>query len=516
MEERRDRDSTGMSMHASSGEHDSPVDTQLRAERPVSSWWVVLGASAGLLICTGGPSYYVAQHLTHPAGGWQSWMYIYPFAVVAVAGALGVGRRLAWLPIRRWPWPFFAVGAYVALALLSVLWSVSPSITPTAAVIGIGIASFGCWFGWCLRIDDQIWAVVISTAAASIGSLLVVLVRPAFGKMYQDLGVAVVDPPWQGIFGNRNSLAPVCVLGLVGLVGFIVRRPSLRRLVLAAPLAAIHIVLLRQSEGLTSRLALILVAFTAVATPALRWVRRLRVPGAVVTGAVAAALVVAWFALFANLDRLSSKFGRDRTLDGRTPIWADVRSFIRVHPLRGYGFWAFWDRQDLTAASYARLGPYGSAHNSVLEVLLMLGLVGLIFYLVICGAAILGPLVWSWRRQSVAAWWWSLVVVFLVAENLTESFVLWHSYIWVLFLAAAFAPFGIATQSDAEVKRDVSVQASSPDEDGTDATEPAARAELDDVWENSATSIAELLSVGDIDEAMTGPGVQALTSKDPR
>lgn len=486
MEERQDRDST------------------LPAAALASSWWVVLGASAGLLICTGGPSYYVAQHLSHPPGGWQSWMYIYPFGVVAVSGALGIGRRLAWLPIRRWPWPIYAVCAYVAWALLSILWSVSPGITPTAAVIGIGIAAFGCWFGWCLEIDDQIWAVVISTAAASIASLLVVEIRPAFGKMYQDLGVVVVDPPWQGIFGNRNSLAPVCVLGLVGLVGLIVRRPSLRRLVVAAPVAAVHIVLLRQSEGLTSRLALVLVAVTAVATPTLRWVKRLRVPGVVVTAVVASALVVAWFALFANLDRLSSKFGRDRSLDGRTPIWADVRSFIRVHPLRGYGFWAFWDRQDLTAASYARLGPYGSAHNSVLEVLLMLGFVGLVVYFVICGAAILGPFVWSWRRQSVAAWWWSLVLVFLLAQNLTESFVLWHSYIWVLFLAAALAPFGPSAQHDAQTEQDASVQTSSPDESAADSTKPPPRLELDDVWEDSASSIAELLPA------------QALTSKDPR
>jgi O-antigen ligase len=123
-------------------------------------------------------------------------------------------------------------------------------------------------------------------------------------------------------------------------------------------------------------------------------------------------------------------------------MWADVRGFFWVHPIRGYGFWAIWEVPALTADSYARLGGYGSAHNAALEVALGLGVIGLLIYLVICGAAIGGPFVWYWCQRSTAAWWWALVVIFLAAEQLMESFVLWHSYIWVLFLAAALAPFG--------------------------------------------------------------------------
>ena len=129
----------------------------------------------------------------------------------------------------------------------------------------------------------------------------------------------------------------------------------------------------------------------------------------------------------------------------------------------------------------------------------MLGFVGLVAYLVICGAAILGPLVWSWREQSVAAWWWCLVIVFLVVQNLTESFVLWQSYIWVLFLAAALAPFGTASRPHSRFEPADSIRVQSIDEEVADTTEPATRIAIDDVWTGSASSIAELMPAGDLE-----------------
>ena len=35
---------------------------------------------------------------------------------------------------------------------------------------------------------------------------------------------------------------------------------------------------------------------------------------------------------------------------------------------------------------------------------------------------------------------WASVVGFALVENVTESFVLWFSYVWVLLMAAALRP----------------------------------------------------------------------------
>ena len=57
-----------------------------------------------------------------------------------------------------------------------------------------------------------------------------------------------------------------------------------------------------------------------------------------------------------------------------------------------------------------------------------------------------------WREPGPEAWTWGALVVFLVVENVTESFVLWFSYNWVLLIAAAlrFGPGPRTPHSSAE------------------------------------------------------------------
>jgi exopolysaccharide production protein ExoQ len=151
---------------------------------------------------------------------------------------------------------------------------------------------------------------------------------------------------------------------------------------------------------------------------------------------------VVWLAIFGNFERLTSLAGRSPMLSSRRVIWRDVRELISHRPTLGYGYWGLWDRADLTLDTYTNVGAqYASAHNSVLEVLIMLGFVGLLCYLAIAACSVGGTVRSAWKAPSTATWFWTVVIVYLVAENLTESFVLWHSYIWVLFLAAGFITF---------------------------------------------------------------------------
>jgi exopolysaccharide production protein ExoQ len=398
-------------------------------------------AAAGLLITTGGPSTGVALHLIEGQNGEGAPVFVYPFAAVAIVSAVLLGRTLLSTNVRLWPYPIWFVGLYAGWASLSTLWSVDQASTFRAALIGIGIVAFGCWLGWMLTFDEQVWSVVIATSLATVSSAIVIVLAPSAGKM----------PPrgnnpggeFQGIFGNRNSLAPVCVLALLGLAAFVARSPTTRRIAAAVLLALVDLILLKGSGGLTSMLALVLIVGTIGLLVVLRSVSRAGVPGRTVAAITGTGVLGGALVLFANLDSLVTKVGRDPTLSRRRWIWDDVRGIIQQRPWRGYGFHAFWNRPDLTAATYARHGSeYASAHNSVLEVTLGLGVIGLITYLAIGLAMIAGLCAWVWQRPGLASWWWALLAMFIVTQNLMESFVLWHSYLWVLFVAAALAPFG--------------------------------------------------------------------------
>ncbi len=393
-------------------------------------------ASVGLLVCTGGPSTYLAAHVLDPGSGWQSWVYVYPFSAVAVGGVIALDRHRPKGGWRRAPWPLWVVLAYVALAVLSATWSVAADVTTLQASIGVGIAAFGLWFGLELRLVEQIWATALAAGVAVVASAVVVVVAPEQGKMFAD---GLPSAYWQGIFGNRNSLAPVCVLAFVGVVGVIALRPKRRRVVAAVPLAGLDLLLLQRSTGATSRIALVAMASTLLLVLVARRVgrggQRSGTPYGLVAGVV---LTMGVWLMVNHIAWLAGRVGRDATLTGRRPIWADVRAAIAVHPVRGYGFWAFWERPDLTAASYARLGVYGSAHNSVLEVALGLGGVGVVLYLGIALCAIVGVATVAWRGGGSAVWW-SVLLAFVLVQSSMESFVLWHSYMWVLLVAALAA-----------------------------------------------------------------------------
>ncbi|CAN5593427.1 hypothetical protein BH10ACT2_BH10ACT2_00230 [soil metagenome] len=399
-------------------------------------------AVSGLLICTGAFSYFATVHL------WPgtTWPTLYPFSAVALGGGMLLRRELCLRSIRSirsLPPPIFPIAGFLLVALMSVLWTVSPAVTPEAAILAAGVAAFGCWFGLALTIHEQVTAVAVATAVPVGLSILAIKYRPTWAYTASNLWFRGYNEDWKGIFGNRNSLSAISALGIIAIVGWFALKPSSVRGVMTAVVVVVEAITLWNTSGDTSLIAL-LVAFAGSLYIFTLWaLKSFRISGWLVGGVSAVAIVLVWYFVFRNFDNLTELAGRSSTLSSRRIIWADVRGLIEKRPLLGYGYWGFWDRFDLTVATYARVGsPYGSAHNSMLEVLLMLGMLGGAIFLAICWFSVGGVMNAVWRSRSVATWWWATVMIFLVAENLTESFVLWHSYIWVLFLAGGLTSFG--------------------------------------------------------------------------
>jgi O-antigen ligase len=166
-----------------------------------------------------------------------------------------------------------------------------------------------------------------------------------------------------------------------------------------------------------------------------------RLPAWSVGATLVLSAIASWNIFFHNIARIAPALGESVTLSSRRLIWRDVRSFIALRPWRGYGFFAFWDNQAFTAATYQHLGSsYGSAHNSILEVALGLGRIGLVIYISMVVIMLIGTSRAIWARTSLTTVTWVVLALFLVVQNSMESFVLWHSYLWALFVAAMLAP----------------------------------------------------------------------------
>jgi len=148
---------------------------------------------------------------------------------------------------------------------------------------------------------------------------------------------------------------------------------------------------------------------------------------------IAAALVSTLAGAIAFVAAMTVMWGQS-TFVQRRRIWDLVGDHISDSPIGGAGWGAFWYHPEL------HLDPLlqrGSAHGSIPELLLGGGVVALGLWLVVVAIAFTGVLRVAWNEPGADSWLWLAVVVFLLVENLTESFVLWFSYNWILLIAAA-------------------------------------------------------------------------------
>ena len=212
--------------------------------------------------------------------------------------------------------------------------------------------------------------------------------------------------------------------------------PALRP-ALASPVAtlAAYLVLLYGSQSKTPIVFMMAALYAAMIVLALR---RRSAAGLVIGYALLVVAVgVGGFLAVGWQDALLA-LGRDPTFTNRTRIWQLALEYIDRRPWFGYGFGAFWREQSEDAQVFwVALGfktPH--AHNSWLEIVLGIGMVGL-------GIAGLGWLAVFYRTLRVAAAPHAEHVAFCMAylaaiffENLSEyEFFRAGRLMWALFVA---------------------------------------------------------------------------------
>lgn len=415
--------------------------------------------AAALLVFTNGPVFFVARNLTADSGGWEGDLVrptIIAAALLAAAtAALDLARRGSAGLARPHGVAAAAAAAYTVWAVASSAWSVVPGLTLWRSLVYAGLVLLA-WVMADMGPDVRIPLGLM--AAAAVGASLLALVAVP-NQAFDIRGF------WQGVYTNRNSLAPLAALGLLVAVRLLLTRPGgselaeqpevagpteppeksqhpeetesaerdwrrWQRPVAGAALGGAALVVLIGAGSRTAWLSLM----GALAVSALGWAfprLRQRFGPRAAAGAGIGAVAVG----LAGLVAVTAALWQESTFAQRRTIWGLVWDRIADRPLAGHGFFAFWDVPELIADH--ELLQDGSAHNSALEVLLGTGLIGLAPFAVIAVAAALNAGRDLVRNPGTDTWLWAAVVAFALFENAAESFVLWFSYNWVIIMAAA-------------------------------------------------------------------------------
>jgi exopolysaccharide production protein ExoQ len=359
-------------------------------------------------------------------------------ALIALAILVLTNRRIQWRTVfdrNRW------LTALYCYAFISVVWSDVP---------------FSSFKRFVRLAGGVLMALIILTersprqALESVFKRLVYVLIPfslVLIKYFPDLGVAYRPhsggKSWIGVTMGKNQLGVLCVLSGFFLVWNFFKRQQNGRtrrglLATAAYLLLFSIVIFMMfGEGAYSATALVCLPAGIGTFYLLRAAQRRCFRPSVKTLLIP---MTGLFLIGASLPFLGTSpvagmtglLGRDATLTERTDIWNILRPLVADSPLLGRGFGGFWTQNMIMTAEV------NEAHNGYLEVILVLGLVGLIllFGFIVSYCFRLHRSLGSDLEGNWAIFGFCLLIMIVLHEATEASFLaeadlLWTSLIFV-------------------------------------------------------------------------------------
>jgi exopolysaccharide production protein ExoQ len=318
-------------------------------------------------------------------------------AACALLVASGIVSIVLWIVLRppvqwrRLPWFPLAYAFWAGLSILWSQWAGVSALTWLMLLIttmqGLFVAAALTWhelvrgiasaLKWCLGLSlvFELWVSIFVG-----GPILPGFERPAHPMdpiVYWSRDNLFDGGRIQGIYGNANLLAVVCLVAIIVFAVRIAARAPRRALLWVWIALAAY--LMYRADSATVYLSAVLVAVVLATVLLMRTARR---PGARTKYYVLYAVVglggVA--AVWLLRDRVFAALGRSSDLTGRETIWAHVLERAVERPVVGWGFATPWVTTDPHFDRW--ILDHGQtvmqAHNVWIDVFLQLGAVGVV------------------------------------------------------------------------------------------------------------------------------------------
>jgi exopolysaccharide production protein ExoQ len=325
------------------------------------------------------------------------------------------------------------VVSLLLLACLSALWAELPGLVLRRTVGLAGATLFGLVLASCLEFAKQrellrsVFRIIagLSVAAQVLGFDLIVGRSSAVANAADADGGA-----WRGIFNHKNGLGAIMALAI--LVEWHIPAHTVRSRTSKVLWLCAYAALLSLSNSVTSVVSVLLTILLMCTVKAFRCQYRLLMP----TLFLVALFSSAFFTL--NAGAVTAALGRSSDLTGRIDLWHWVGIMIRKRPLIGYGFSGFWrgaSDQSTVVGSHIGWSPVYS-HNGYLEILLSLGLSGLLLFLWFAVTGMRRALIRAQVGRSVQDVWPLAFLTFFLIHNLGECTILWQNSLeWAIAVA---------------------------------------------------------------------------------
>jgi O-antigen ligase len=311
--------------------------------------------------------------------------------------------------------------------LISAVWSIDPGVTARRAVSFFATTILACFFAATYPPRRQLRILNVLIAAVALGCAFVSVFLPGYGTDHS----ASHFGNWQGLYDQKNGMAAVMVEGLtLTLLG----RHHMGKLTFWL-LLLLYTLLLVESGSREAWIASVGVVLVYISLLGLSGVSASLRTAFVTVGIFVVAIGSFVISSSAGIFQL---LGRNADLTGRTAIWSAVWSAIKLRPLLGYGFDAFWMGRTPGVRTFVQLMAHGnstwqitSAHNGILQMLLELGAVGL----ALIGMLFLRIMWRGFHHYGPDSSFAIVIVASIVFNNIAETYLLTpNSLEWFLLV----------------------------------------------------------------------------------
>ncbi|MET4639064.1 exopolysaccharide production protein [Mycetocola sp. 2940] len=326
---------------------------------------------------------------------------------------------------------------FLGWCLLSTLWTDHQWITLSSALYQIAFAFLGLTVALTrdmIQIVRSVGTVlrVLLSASLAVEVLSGLILDVPFGFLGVEGNIAF-GGPIQGIFGTRNTLG---FMALIGILTFIIewRTRSTTRGVSVFSLAVGTACLVLSQSPVTFLVAVAL----GLAALALYGLRRApadtrRALQWVLAGLTAVALFSTWLAR----TRVLALLNAGSEFEYRYTLWFQAWTLAPIRGMEGWGWSGLW--QDVPPYTYINnvlVRDHESGLNAFVDLYLQVGAVGLVAFTALLVLAFVRSWLLASNRRTVTYTWPALVLVALIATSAAESFILIEGG-WLLLVVCA-------------------------------------------------------------------------------
>jgi exopolysaccharide production protein ExoQ len=332
----------------------------------------------------------------------------------------------------------WALGVFIALAFVSAWWSVDGAATSFRAVELLLATVVAAYIGTRYRPDQLLEILFWAGAIVLVLCLGLVFGLPTEGQMHSRPDYR----SWRGVYWHKNHLGSIAALvNVVALWRMLIAREQRRADWLGGVFYLLSLATVYFAYSATG--GIVLIALHLFALCVWLWIRtshRWRAwHYSVALGVAVAGLAGA----AASVDRIFGIFNRSPTMSGRVDLWNYLLKDVVPQRLWwGHGFGAIWTIESFRVGAGERVHwgkPAVIADNGFLDVLLHLGIVGLLIFLGVLIVAAARSLRYGLARGTLTDFFPLLLMFYAVVGNVAFSlFMETEVFVWLLIVIVLF------------------------------------------------------------------------------